>query len=99
MTVYAHFPSGTNLGNIRAWLEFSHINTAGSYRESKERVEIASKDVMAGGDLNWEGILTSDGPLEFSTNIRFSEEGLWEITGYIEGDVGLLRSNGVKLAV
>jgi len=99
LTIIANLPSGRNLGNIQAWLEFSQIKTSGSYRESQEILEIASKDVLTAGELNWEGVLTSDAPLEFRADIKFPEEGIWEVTGYMEGDGGWIRSNRVKVAV
>lgn len=94
LTIYVYTLPDSKLGNIRAWLEFQWAEAL-----NREQIEISPEEVLASGNLNWEGALTADSPLEFHTTIRFPKEGIWEITGYIEGNVGHIRSNHIELAV
>lgn len=96
LTIIRNFPEPIS---VKAWLEFSRVDVSGSYGESQKRVNVAPQEILSQGDLNWEGTATLDTPLEFRTDIKFPEEGIWEITGYIQGKGNPSRSNRVKLAV
>ena len=96
LTVLPNF-GGDSGRNIRAWLEFKRGDPL-----DLEWLEIKAEEVLADDNPNWEGILSPAAPLEFSTNIRFPTEGIWDITGGFRDNPPTptrFRSNRVRLAV
>jgi len=69
-------------GEITGWLTF--------YRSrSHRRVEIPSEEVLIPDGEMWQGMLPPLGEsVQFSSLLRFPDEGEWEIRGYIKSEMG-----------
>lgn len=46
-------------------------------------IKVPVQEVLVNGNLNWEGDMTGE-PIEFSSNIKFTDEGNWRICAYSE---------------
>lgn len=86
LTVDTNWSTGKNVGHGRAWLEVSRVGISGSYQESKQKIEIPVSNILVSGKTSWDVTLTERETVELHSTIRFPSEGIWEVTGYVEGD-------------
>ncbi len=61
-----------DIADVNGWVNFRRM-------EGAEEVEVPAEDILVEGDLNWEGSLKKDTPVQLSAIIRFPAEGDWEI--------------------
>lgn len=61
-----------DMAEVNGWVNFRRM-------EGTEEVEVPAEDILVEGDLNWEGSLKKDIPIQLSAIIRFPEEGDWRI--------------------
>jgi hypothetical protein len=61
-----------DMAEVNGWVNFRQM-------EGTEEVDVPAEDILVEGDLNWEGSLKKDIPIQLSAIIRFPEEGDWRI--------------------
>ena len=102
--IFTIFPNDLRYGDptqYRAWIEVSHTNTTGSYQESKLKIHIPVANVLVSGNSSWDIALTQGEPVELRSTVRFTEEGDWEITAFLQRDgwEKPMRGDDIKVAV